>query len=1472
MKRTIANQLAMVNWRGVFYERYLLDRGVTALEGVNGVGKTTVMVAAYVVLLPDQRYLHFEPLAEAGVRAEDRGIWGRLGEGDDAYSAIDFRLGSGERLVAGVRLERKSKENGELHPFLVRGLPVDATLQQVLLDRSDGHDEVPAPDRLAQLAAVAGGRLTWCDSVTSYLRDLFDAGVTPMPLSTDAERAKLNELLKTSMMGGISRQLGDGLRGFLLRPEEGLGATLHRIRGNLDDCRRTRMQVTESRQIEQEVHDVLDAGAHMFAAAVEGARRFAEERQRQADDARALEGKAVQARDALNAKVATETIALHRAEAEEAAATEEAKAARETATRVARAHQIWTERGQEEQRRAEAILRLSEARVLHAAADSRLRDAEATVRGREQDHQAAARGMADIQQGLERLHARASRYRTVKAALGRARAMLPGIDFSDGEAGAMLARCVEEASKASADLVDAQGRLDTADASAKDFLEAHALVERLVGHTIAHADSCARALHMLAELREQQVQVERLPRLRKERQEAAGLARRQDIARRSATELSLQGDAITSSGDVLHARQGCIGDLESASAALAEAGNRARDLAREAEAQQRLVQALQARLGDIQQLRGAIGPLAARREQSVTSSSEVALLVAWLQAEHARGQQLATTLAGEVEVAEARLQELRRGGGAFPEYLVQACEAVEGRLLVERFEDVPFDRAAEVEARLGPLVHAVLVDDPDGAAQVLVRGGPRPPSLLLLNGPQLNLSPSQLPTAERAGDSILAPIPTGLRLTRLPGAPVVGRQARERLIRSLEADLRSSEARLADARAAVRELDSDVRVVTAVLPNASLLDVVDPEGDLREASTKHATLEAAKKAADEDVRALEARVGQLRTRKAALEQLWPDAALLDPPDHAARGAALDAEITAAAKAQRHLETVREARRKLEQRLDVLRVLPLDAAARTALAARVTAAELARKGWLAPQPDLTTAHNDVEALGFSDAEARIRADETLLASLNTEVETAEERLNAARAARDEEKAAEASASTSLRNAAASAQVADERLAGFERDLAATGVDDASDEALALAREEESRASSYLLLAAGATRRAGEVVAGLTPQVASAAKEAELAKKDREDKEAQSGPAVERWGSLRRRCQDLGLLDAALADSALAEVAGKASVDVFQLRDRWWALVLDRLGHATGGASLTAALRLIEAAPSEAGGEQYLRAWMETRAWLAQRVPKHVSEVDDPVDALRRLRHYLDGLVEKLARHEHRLRGDSKDVARAIEGRLRKVNNLLTKLNRDLRGVGFGSIEAIQVRSEREVRMDSVLTALASPEEQQRLFGPDMTIEEALNELFARHGGRRDGGARILDYREYLRLKIEVRRRGSETWDEARGNQMSTGEAIGVGAAIMMVVLTAWERDAGLLRARREAGTLRFLFLDEATRLSLDNLGVLFDLCSALDLQLLVAAPEVATSTGNTTYLLQTVTDPDGREVVKVSGRRAVRGQA
>jgi chromosome partition protein MukB len=208
----------------------------------------------------------------------------------------------------------------------------------------------------------------------------------------------------------------------------------------------------------------------------------------------------------------------------------------------------------------------------------------------------------------------------------------------------------------------------------------------------------------------------------------------------------------------------------------------------------------------------------------------------------------------------------------------------------------------------------------------------------------------------------------------------------------------------------------------------------------------------------------------------------------------------------------------------------------------------------------------------------------------------------------------------------------------------------------------------------------------------------------------------------------------------------------------------------------------------------------------------------------------------------------------------------------RLNQQLAGVRFGSITGIRVQMRRIERMDQVLAALREGAAQDLLFRPAMPIEDALEEIFRRYGAGRGGGsARVLDYREYAELAVEIRRHEDADWEPASPARLSTGEAIGVGAALMMVILTEWERDANLLRVKRAEGSLRFLFLDEANRLSQDNLAVLFDLCQSLDLQLLIAAPEVARADGNTTYRLVRRLGAGGQEEVLVSGRRMPRGK-
>ena len=247
MNRARATALALVNWKGVFYERYLLDRHVTALEGSNGAGKTTVMIGAYVVLLPDLTRLRFTNLGEGSATGGDRGIWGRLGEaGRPAYAALEIEAGE-RAFVCGVHLARKSEPTLELTPFLIEGLRPEGRLKELLLLDAGDHDEVPELAELRENVTRRGGTIEVFASAKEYFAALFERGITPLRLATDEERNKLNEMLRTSMTGGISRALTNDLRSFLLKEASGLSDPLSRMRQNLDACHRTRTEVGEAR-------------------------------------------------------------------------------------------------------------------------------------------------------------------------------------------------------------------------------------------------------------------------------------------------------------------------------------------------------------------------------------------------------------------------------------------------------------------------------------------------------------------------------------------------------------------------------------------------------------------------------------------------------------------------------------------------------------------------------------------------------------------------------------------------------------------------------------------------------------------------------------------------------------------------------------------------------------------------------------------------------------------------------------------------------------------------------------------------------------------------------------------------------------------------------------------------------------------------------------------------------------------------
>ena len=1460
MTRARATALALVNWKGVFYERYLLDPNVTALEGANGAGKTTVMIAAYVVLMPDMSRLRFTNLGESGASGGDKGIWGRLGEpGSSSYAALEVELQGGARVVAGVELTRKSEPSVEAQPFLISGLNPEFRMQDLLLQRRDGADEVPTRAELSENARALGGTLHGYGTAKEYFAALFEQGISPLRLSTDEDRNKFNEMLRTSMTGGISRALTSELRSFLLREESGLGDTLTRMRGNLDACRRTRVEVSEAQRLEHEIAGVYEVGQSMFGAALLATREEARELELMVETARSAEARLAEELGALDA-TAKERTTRHAALSERLGEKRaELKKSLENQAQLGHARSLVVERraleGERQARDRAELMSRSEREAAAAERAGRL----ATRDQARQAYERSAQGLADVQKGLDELHRNAHGERRAKSRLRELRELLGEPSFPISELAACSERAARETERIDAERLRCARDVELIERGHGEHAAATRALSLIIGQPTSDL-GFERAQRELARLLRLDELAARAPALASALRETEGLAQRQASARRRAHALGFGSERNPTSEDIAQALSAAEADLSNAQEAARDARSALERVSLEQSAAEAELGSLEVRSARRSAAYAVLSDVEANSEPWTWESAQELYLR--LEAEYDALRTSDRKLAADREAALREASEFEAQGGSFHPELLRLRDELDAELLLQRFDDIEPERAAELEARLGPLLNALVVSDPAAVAAELA-GRPRElESIWLVAADAQFLQHTGAP----AEHDVVVAHGLGSRITRLPAKPMLGRRARLARAESLRQEAENIATRLDSAERRCRRLEATLRELRPIIQDPTVIGG-ERLGPLREAC--HAQLEQLR-ARRRELELTQSRAGsqitELEPRVAGLRALLVDGFLLDGRDHAEAYAALTAGIAEGEAARRELGRVAEARQTLAATLQALR-FPADAPeALQALQGERRALDLERDRWF----EIGEALQEVrELFGYFESNAEQRALESV--ALVPALE--EQHAAATRALAEAERTLEDAESVRERATLAWQQVEAERAAlvaqcvRLDTELARVGVTDFS----AFDLRSHDHALSELNAEADACDREERELSmnlGLMAERRrELARENDAAFRAIKSAEQQAQPSREAWQALQSSISQ-GAPRSLGSVALLQAPAPRPSAELWADARGKCELLLDRLGSAHGAAEQVTELEALFGEDRRAArGEAYLKAWLVAREWLSSRVPTQVADVSDPLEALERLRDQLFGLERRLARQERDLRGASEDIARSIEVQLRRASSQVRRLNQSLAAIRFGSIQGIRVRAERVERMAQVLRALREGDAQELLFQPTLPIEDALNEVFRRYAGGRSGGHRILDYREYVELSVEILRQSSDVWELANPTRLSTGEAIGVGAALMMVVLSEWERDANLLRGKREHGSLRFLFLDEANRLSPDNLGVLFDLCQSLELQLLIAAPEVARADGNTTYrLVRTISD-SGREEVIVSGRRA-----
>lgn len=1471
MKRVRSRTLVLVNWKGVFYERYILDENVTALEGDNGAGKTTVMIGAYVVLLPDMTRLRFTNVGgEGDATGGDKGVWGRLGNPNrPSYAVMVFDVG-GEQVVAGVHLEKKGEPSVELTPFLISELPADVRLQDALLLRSGDEDLVPELNDLHENVSRLGGRVQVFRTAKEYFSALFDLGITPLRLVADEERTRFNDMLRTSMTGGISRALTSEFRSFLLKEESGLADTLVRMRSNLDACRRTRTQVKEAQDLEREISGVYEAGHAMFAAALLATRERAEELRRRVEEAKQERDTALRDRDTVARQLEQQTEERARVDERLKKAKEEYEAARKQQERVVAANGIAKRIagidedlrgiGSELEIAALALKRADEIKLLRAGERTRA----------EETYRRAAEGLADLQRGLEELHRRASAHRTVMRRLTEVRDIFECPELAVAEIDGH-----KEATKTTINTIDQQrNALDAAIGSAEAHRIEHEeamraltfILQKDVESENIHTEA-RTALRILSELDGLAARVEAL-------NEELGRARdslnRQQVVRAKAEEVVQPGEPLTSSHEVQDA-------FRKADAAAREAEEQTRyeestteELRRTERTVKAREKALQTRLARWRELDIVASRLEAILGAGLRSVSELEAAGQVLDDERDNVKKRRNALESVSNEVKERARILEDAGGVFHGDLLTARDLVGGEMLASHFDDVNPTAAGRVQARLGPLSEAIVVDDAREAAATLAGRERALDTIWLIEEGGLHsiISPDVADETDVGATDVIVQHDGVVRTTRVPAAPTLGRKARERLIAELHMRTEELGREIDTLENKLGEIESRRRDTILLNREVATLQLGDPAHELAETVAEVTELKGRIEKHAREANERRQRAARLYQRSEKLRDLLADAFLLNEPDLTRKVGEAEETLRYSVRARAEVARVSVARHVLAERVDVLRRAPLSTAEIQKKRDEFLNLRNRRDRLSLALDALDYISGNREALGWSDAEGVLSTKQELVPALKAQCENADA---AQRLAVDAAQDAEAK----WEEARGAWRVIDDRRSAVQErrqqsqgELEASGVDDPSDAAVEQARAARDRFTHIVDDLDQLERKLGQAIAQLNERLE--ARETNL--RETEERlstiEKEWKPAAELWERLRARAGANGLLTAAIA-ARLLETTDDSSVKLRTEARTKAAQLEERLHVARGGDEIFERIRAWLSGQEQTTGDDFLQAWEVVRDWLRRRVPAQVAEVDDPLEALERLRHHLKTLGDRLADQERKLRGASEDVARGIDVHIRTAQRQVRLLNRELERVRFGTIRSMQIHLSRDDRMEGVLRALREGSAQELLFAPTMPVEDALEALFTRYGGRGlTVGQKLLDYREYVDIAVEIQRQASTQWERVNPSRLSTGEAIGVGTALMMVVLTAWERAANLFRAKRSLGTLRLLFLDEANRLSQDNLEVLFELCTTLDLQLLIAAPEVARAPGCTTYRLVRRETLDGGEEVVVSGRRAV----
>ncbi|MDK9741778.1 chromosome partition protein MukB [Vibrio sp. B516a] len=1440
--------LTMVNWNGFFARTFDIDGLVTTLSGGNGAGKSTTMAAFITALIPDQTLLHFRNTTEAGSSqsSRDKGLYGKLQPGA-CYAALDVVNSRNQRLLFAVKLQQVAGRDKkvDIKPFVIQGLPSHVKPTDILVESvSATQARVRQINEVKEsIAEFEGVQFKAFSSIVDYHSQMFEFGVIPKKLRNSGDRSKFYRLIEASLYGGISSAITRSLRDYLLPQNGGVKKAFQDMESALRENRMT-LEAIKTTQADRDLFKHLITESTNYVAA--DYMRHANERRKKLEQTLSLRSELFGSRETL----IEQNNLLNRVQEElelliesESSLEQDYQAASDHLQLVQNAlrQQEKIERYQEDLE--ELSERLEEQMMVVEEAQERVMMAEEQATVAEEEVDSLKTQLADYQQALDVQQTRALQYQQAVQALDKAKQLLGDDSLTAESAQALVSELKSKESENTNALLSVKHKLDMSSAAAEQFETALKLVQSVVGQ-VERKDASEHAKTAIAKARESQQIAQNEQQWRAQHRDLERSLNQQRQARELVAEYKKQYHVeLTDEVTFEQERERHATQIESLEIAQEEV----RDQRGE---QRRLEQNAAAEISKLEAIApawiAANDALEKLREQSGEELEDRHAVMNHMQVvlEQERELSLAKDkLAERRSQLDAEIERLASPGGSNDPRLKGLADTLGGVLLSEIYDDITIDDAPYFSAMYGPARHAIVVSDLSGIEEKLVELDDCPEDLYIIEGDIDAFDDSSFDAEELEGAVCVRMNDRQMRYSRLPEIPLFGRAAREQRLELLRNEREEVVEKHAKAAFDSQKMQRLYQAFNLFVSNhIQVAFDADPEQAL--ATIRDKRNQIARVLADLDAKEQQQR-SQLQTSKQALsslDKLASHMVLVEDESLQARFDELEEKIAQLAEAKNFLNNHAKAVTQLE---NIASALDADPEQFDALEAEYKAADERLQDLKKQIFALSDLVERRHYFAYSDSVDLLNKSSELSEQLKAKLVQAEQMRTRSREELKQSQGQMNQYNQVLASLKSSHQAKLETVQEFKQELQEFGVNaDEGAEERAMRRRDElherlhssrSRKSEY-----------ERTITSTELEMKGLAKRLKKVQKEYVELRTFVVAAKAGWCSVLRLARENDV-ERRLHKRELAYMSAD---ELRSMSDK--SLGALRLAVANND-DLRDALRLSE---DNARPERKVLFYIAVYQHLRERIRQDIIRTDDPVEAIEEMEVELARLTEELTQRENRLAISSESVASIIKKTIQREQNRIRMLNQGLSNISFGQVKGVRLNVKIRESHEVLLNGLATQQEQHKdLFeSTRFTFSEAMAKLFQRVNPHIDMGQRspqvlgeeLLDYRNYLELSVEVNR-GTDGWLQAESGALSTGEAIGTGQSILLMVVQSWEEESRRLRSK-DIVPCRLLFLDEAARLDAKSIATLFELCDRLDMQLLIAAPENISPEKGTTYKL------------------------